>query len=77
MAEETNPRAAAAVARLKKWAITEGAPIFRWGTPGDHQRCRDFYKDKLPARMIDGWCANLHRLATGARPGQAPGERKG
>jgi len=74
MPEELNPQAAAAVARLRKWAVTEGNKIFAWGTPGDFKRCQVFYKGKMPDRMIDGWCANLHRLATGANPGSAPAE---
>jgi hypothetical protein len=65
------------VARLKKWAIDPagGGKVFRWGTSGDFQRCKDFYRGKVPGHMLDGWCANLHRLATGARPGQAPAEK--
>ena len=76
MAEETNPNKAAAVTRLRKWAIspTGGGKLFKWGTPGDFGRCQAFYKDKMPNRMIDGWCATLHRLATGAVPGRAAAE---
>lgn len=73
--EETNPKAAAAVNRLRAWAIspTGGGKVFQWGTPGDFRRCTDFYADKIPHHMIDGWCARLHKLATGASPGHAPG----
>lgn len=73
------PQEAAGLARLRAWAINpaEGGKVFRWGTPGDFERCRRFYKGKVPAHMIDGWCANLHKLATGATPGNAPGERRG
>lgn len=75
--EETNPKAAAAVNRLRRWAIspTGGGKVFRWGTPGDFARCQDFYKGKVPGHMIDGWCARLHKLATGATPGNAPAEK--
>lgn len=76
--EETNPKAAAAVGRLRAWAIspTGGGKVFQWGTAGDFGRCQAFYRDKIPKHMIDGWCANLHRLATGGfSPGQAPAER--
>lgn len=78
MAAKT-PKEAAGLARLRAWAINpaEGGKIFHWGQSGDFDRCRKFYRGKVPARMLDGWCANLHRLATGARPGQAPGERRG
>lgn len=75
--EETSPHGAAGAARLRAWAVgPEGRKIFMWGRPGDFKRCQEFYKGKVPARMIDGWCANLHKLATGAAPGQAPGEAK-
>lgn len=75
--EQTNPHAAAATNRLRAWAIspTGGGKVFQWGTPGDFKRCTDFYKGKVPGHMIDGWCFNLHKLATGARPGQAPAEK--
>jgi hypothetical protein len=73
--EETSPQAAAAVNRLRRWAVDPagGGKIFQWGTPGDFKRCQTFYADKIPAKMIDGWCARLHKLATGAAPGHAPG----
>lgn len=77
MGENTNPHAAAAVNRLRAWAVNpaEGGKIFQWGTPGDFARCQAFYKGKVPGHMIDGWCAGLHKLATGAAPGHAPGEQ--
>ncbi len=74
--EETNPKAAAAVNRLRKWAVDPagGGKVFAWGASGDFDRCRKFYADKVPAKMIDGWCARLHKLATGGWPGHAPSE---
>ena len=73
--EETSPASAAAVARLRKWAVTEGNKIFKWGTPGDFKRCETFYREKgVPGHMIAGWCARLHKLATGGWPGHAPAE---
>lgn len=74
--EDTNPHAAAAVNRLRRWAVDPagGGKIFHWGTPGDFGRCTAFYKDKIPAKMINGWCARLHKLATGGYPGHAPTE---
>lgn len=73
--EQTNPKAAAAVNRLRRWAVDPagGGKVFQWGTPGDFKRCTDFYADKIPHKMIDGWCAKLHHLATGGWPGHAPG----
>lgn len=74
--QEVNPAAAAAVNRLRAWAVgPEGQKQFRWGTPGDFDRCQRFYREKgIPNRMIPGWCARLHKLATGASPGHAPAE---
>lgn len=73
---EKSPKQAEGVARLKKWGVSPegGGKIIVWGTAGDFDRCRAFYKDKLPARMLAGWCAELHKMATGAAPGHAPGE---
>lgn len=69
------PKQAAGVERLKRWGAspTGGGKVIAWGTPGDFDRCRAFYRDKLPARMLDGWCAELHKRATGGSPGHAPG----
>ncbi len=73
---EKTPAQAAAVQRLRAWAVgPEGQAKFRWGTSGDFDRCRKFYADKMPLHMIPGWCARLHKLATGAAPGHAPGEK--
>ena len=70
------PQQGAAVERLRAWAIgPEGQKHFRWGTPGDFDRCARFYRGKVPERMIPGWCARLHKLATGATPGNAPAEK--
>jgi len=70
-------------AELKKyWLHGAGAAKIRWGTGGDFDRCRraiqaEITKDgrkPLPDYEINGLCANLHREATGATPGNAPGE---
>lgn len=76
--EETNPHAAAAVSRLRRWAVdpAAGGKIFLWNTEGDFERCVAFYKDRMPAHMVDGWCSNLHVLATGGRPGHGSAEVK-
>lgn len=70
------PQQAAGVEHLRRWAVDPagGGKLFRWGTPGDFKRCQEFYRGKVPGHMIDGWCANLHKLATGASPGHAPAE---
>jgi len=72
---EDTPKDVQAVERLKRWAISgAGAAIFDWGTPGDYDKCLAFYADKMSPGMIHGWCATLHKEATGASPGHAPGE---
>lgn len=72
---EKTPQQVAAVEHLRAWgAGPKGRALFGWGTPGDFEKCRAFYRDKMPARMIAGWCARLHRMATGAVPGHAPAE---
>jgi hypothetical protein len=73
---EKTPAQVAAVERLRAWAVgPEGQKQFRWGTPGDFSRCEKFYLSKgIPEHMIPGWCAKLHKLATGAAPGKAPAE---
>lgn len=72
---ENSPKDVQNVQWLRDWAVSgAGAALFAWGTSGDFSRCELFYKDKMPERMIPGWCATLHKLATGASPGHAPAE---
>jgi hypothetical protein len=66
------------------WLTGAGASIIRWSTPGDFDRCRVAINAKitehggkpLPDHEISGLCANLHKEATGASPGHAPGEQR-
>lgn len=81
---EATPADARIVDKGKRyWAFEEGAAKIRWGTPGDFDRCitevqaavtKDG-KKPLPDGMIKGYCATLHKMATGATPGHAPGEQ--
>jgi hypothetical protein len=64
------------------WLSGPGAAKIAWDTPGDFNRCRtniqaEVSKDgaPLPPRVLDGLCATLHKIATGATPGNAPGEK--
>ena len=67
------PGTAADTERLKKyWAEGAGAAKIRWGVPGDFDRCV-LEVTKYMGPMAKGYCANLHRRATGASPGHAPG----
>lgn len=52
------------------WITGEGGLKIAWGAPGDFTRCQVALKGKVPGRMIDGTCANLHKKATGTWPGQ-------
>lgn len=64
------------------WVRGKGGVLIAWGTPGDFGRCRVAINAKivehggspLPDHEISGLCASLHRIATGATPGHAPGE---
>lgn len=60
---------------FKYWVKGEGAPKIRWGTPGDFNRCVLQLSKYMGPNEAKGACANLHKRATGARPGQAPGEK--
>jgi hypothetical protein len=84
MGRDDTPGNLASTERLKAyWAEGKGAGLINWGVPGDFDRCRvliqkavtDGGKAPLPPETLAGLCANLHRRATGASPGHAPGER--
>jgi hypothetical protein len=67
---------------LAYWVHGEGAKKVQWGKDGDFDRCvvevqkavADGGNAPLPDRMVKGMCATMHKLATGATPGHAPGE---
>ncbi len=70
-------------ASLKQyWLAGAGAAVIGWGTPGDFDRCvtainaeiTKHGRAPLPDHEIKGLCANLHKEATGATPGNAQGE---
>ena len=52
--------------RLRRHWLT--SPKIRWGTPGDHGRCVRELNKYMPGRA-EGYCANLHKRATGVYPG--------
>jgi hypothetical protein len=58
---------------LAYWTSGKGAVLLHWGTPGDFDACRRIVGKYVPAGMVDGMCANIHRHATGGWPGHAPG----
>lgn len=67
------------------WTKGEGAAKIGWGQGGDFARCKleinaaivKGGKKPLSDRVISGLCSDLHVIATGARPGHAPGEKQG
>lgn len=64
-------------ARLQRyWLGPEGnRRVGGWGNPGSFTKCtREMRKEGVPARMINGLCANLYQEATGRHPGRKKGE---
>lgn len=70
-------------ALITYWAAGEGARKIGWGKPGDFASCKreinkaivEDGRKPLSDHVISGLCATLHKIATGARPGQAAGEK--
>lgn len=58
---------------LKYWLGPAGsARVGGWGNPGSFTACqREMRREGVPARMVDGLCANLYERATGKHPGRA------
>ena len=75
---EATPADVAATERLMRyWAHGEGAAKIQWGVPGDFARCEAQLSKYVSPAIVKGLCSNLHKRATGARPGHAPGETDG
>lgn len=71
---EATPKDAASTERLMRyWAEGEGAAKIQWGVPGDFDRCLVELGKYVGPGVVKGLCSNLHKRATGARPGHAPG----
>lgn len=62
---------------MRYWAEGEGAAKINWGVPGDFNRCRIHLSKYVGPSVVDGLCSNLHKRATGFRPGHAPSEQTG
>lgn len=55
--------------RLRRyWLAGAGAAKIRWNTPGDFTRCVRLLNEHMPGQA-EGYCANLHKTATGMWPG--------
>lgn len=75
---EATPKDAANTEKLMHyWAEGEGAAKIQWDTPGDFSRCVVELSKHVSPAIVKGLCSNLHKRATGARPGHAPGEQAG
>ena len=72
---ELTPKDAASTEKLMRyWAEGEGAAKIQWGVPGDFARCEVELGKYVGPAIVKGLCSNLHKRATGARPGHTPSE---
>jgi hypothetical protein len=69
---------------VQYWTAGPGGAKIAWGTDGDYARCLVEIQAKVSEHgaplgdsVIHGLCATLHKVATGASPGHAPGEQHG
>lgn len=58
---------------IRYWTRGEGRARIRWGSGGDFIRCVRQLSKYVPVNQVHGFCARLHRIATGSWPG--PGRR--
>jgi hypothetical protein len=74
---EATPKDAANTERLMEyWAHGAGAAKIQWGKDGDFARCEAELGKYVSPEVVKGLCSNLHKRATGFRPGHAPGESR-
>lgn len=66
---DTHPGDGNAETLRRYWTVGAGAVKIAWGTPGDFTRCVTHLTPYMGARS-KGYCANLHKRATGAWPGR-------
>lgn len=69
----TTPNQRKAEPMRKYWLRGAGAVRIMWGVPGDFNRCRTLLTPYMGERSA-GYCAKLHKSATGGWPGHAPTE---
>lgn len=83
---DPNPTSGMPIQFQKYWLPGgAGGTAIAWNSPGDFMRCVELINAKieqhggkpLPDHEIKGLCATLHKKATGATPGHAPGEQMG
>lgn len=54
---------------IRYWTKEEGAAKIRWGSGGDFMRCVRQLSKYVPPNQVQGFCARLHKRATGKWPG--------
>lgn len=54
---------------IKYWTRGEGAAKIGWGKPCDFCSCLRHLRKYVPPSQVKGFCARLHRRATGSWPG--------
>lgn len=59
---------------MEYWSHGAGAAKIGWGSPGDFARCEAELGKYVSPSIVPGLCSNLHKRATGYRPGHAPSE---
>lgn len=57
-------------ALIRYWTSGEGRAKIGWGKPCDFCSCLSQLRKYVPARMLKGFCARLHKRALGVWPGQ-------
>jgi len=60
---------------MRYWAEGPGAAKIGWGTKDDFYRCEAELSKYVGPDQVKGLCSNLHKRATGFRPGHAPSEQ--
>jgi hypothetical protein len=54
---------------IKYWTRGEGAGLIGWGAPCDFCSCVAHLAKYVPPEKLKGFCAKLHKRATGKWPG--------
>lgn len=54
---------------IRYWTRGKGAARIGWGRGGDFMRCVRLLARYVPPNQVKGFCARLHRRATGTWPG--------
>jgi hypothetical protein len=55
---------------IRYWTRGEGRAKIRFGTGGDFNRCLRHLSKYVPPNEVQGFCARLHKIATGQWPGR-------